>query len=199
MKDDYFADTWAADIDRRIHQFSYFKKNHNDILAAVSLMKKALKQGNKILIFGNGGSAEQSAHFAAELVNKFYNERKALPAIALTTDTASITSIANDIDFNRIFSRQIEALGMPGDIAIGLTTSGKSPNVISALRQARKQGLNTIALCGEYIDHLHSSGLRLDVITSVPCSDTPVIQELHLFILHTWALLVERDFLGGNK
>jgi D-sedoheptulose 7-phosphate isomerase len=183
----------------RIGQFRYFKDHNKRILDAVALMENALKQGNKILIFGNGGSAAQSAHFAAELVNKFYFERKALPAIALTTDTACITSIANDMDFKYLFSRQLEALGKPGDIAIGLTTSGKSPNVIDALQRAGQLHLKTIALCGEYTGHLDTPGLKVDVITSVPSGDTPLIQELHLFILHTWAELIEQDLFGGER
>ena len=197
MSDKSSSDTWSDKIDMRITQYRYFKEHNERILEAEALMEQALKQGHKILVFGNGGSATQAAHFAAELVNKFYFKRKALPAIALTTDTACITSIANDMDYKYVFSRQVEALGTPGDVAVGLTTSGKSPNVLEALRQAREMGLKTIALCGQYTADMETTGI--DVITPVLCGDTPTIQELHLFILHAWAEALELHFRGGDR
>ncbi|MCX6558103.1 MAG: SIS domain-containing protein, partial [Candidatus Aminicenantes bacterium] len=115
---------------------------------AIVGMEKALRCGNKVLVFGNGGSATQSSHFAAELVNKFYFRRRALPALALSSDMANVTSIANDEEFRVVFSRQLEAFAAKGDVALGITTSGRSANVLQALATARKRGLLTIALAG---------------------------------------------------
>ncbi len=124
---------------------------------AISATVKALKAGHKILVFGNGGSAAEAQHFAAELVNRFMRERKAIPAIALTTDTSALTAIANDRSFDKVFSRQIEALGEKGDAAIALTTSGNSPNIIEGLKAAKLKGMLTIALTGESVGKLAST------------------------------------------
>lgn len=159
-------------------------------------MEQALRQGNKILVFGNGGSASQSSHLAAELVNKFYFDRKGLPAIALTTDTANITSIANDSDYRYIFSRQLEALGREDDAAVGITTGGTSANVIEALKAAKKMKMKTIALCGIRTDALKELGT--DVIVDVKSTDTPVVQEMHLFFLHLMAETLEKNIFGGK-
>jgi D-sedoheptulose 7-phosphate isomerase len=191
--------TWTKTIDLRIRQFQHLKDNNQAVLEAVALIENALGNGNKVLVFGNGGSAAQSSHFAAELVNKFYFERKGLPAIALTTDTVALTSIANDTDFKYVFSRQVESLGKPGDIAIGITTSGKSPNVIEALHRAKQFQLKTIALCGNHTGSLDNPALNIDVIIPVPTTDTPLIQEIHLFILHSMADMLERKFFAGDR
>jgi D-sedoheptulose 7-phosphate isomerase len=177
-------------LNDRIHQFEKFKQD-TSLLKSIELMEGALRQGNKILVFGNGGSATQASHFAAELVNKFYFQRKALPALALTTDIATLTSIANDINYDAVFSRQVEALGQVGDVAVGLSTSGKSPNVLQALAKAKDSGLKTVAICGDFIDNLHK--LQIDVIIPIQSHDTPVIQELHLFILHIMAECLEKN------
>ena len=147
----------------------------------VLLLKDTLKE-NKILIYGNGGSATQSSHFAAELVNRFYKDRVALNAIALTTDIANITSIANDYNYTSIFSRQVEAIGNKNDVSIGITTSGKSENVIKGLKVSKEKGLKTIALCGNHTKPLKD--INTDIIISVNNLDTPIIQEIHIFILH---------------
>jgi D-sedoheptulose 7-phosphate isomerase len=191
--------TWTEKIDLRIHLFQDLKTNTGRIFEAAALMENSLKDGNKILIFGNGGSASQSSHFAAELVNKFYFPRAGLPAVALTTDTACLTSIANDMDFKYIFSRQVEALGKPGDIACGLTTSGKSPNVIEAFLKAKQLKMKTIVLCGENILPLDTPGLDIDVIIPVPTADTPLIQEIHLFLLHAMAEMLEKKIFPGDR
>ncbi|UCH98766.1 MAG: SIS domain-containing protein [Candidatus Aminicenantes bacterium] len=182
-----------------MRQLQHFKDNNQRIFEAVELIECSIIQGNKVLVFGNGGSAAQSSHFSAELVNKFYLEREGLPAIALTTDTACLTSIANDMDFKHVFSRQLEALGKPGDIALGLTTSGKSPNVIEAFLKAKQLQMKTIALCGNNTRQLDIPGLNIDAIVSVPSTDTPLIQEMHLFILHTMADMLEQKFFTGDK
>ncbi|MCP5048445.1 MAG: SIS domain-containing protein [bacterium] len=178
-------------LDLRIDAYREFKKDRS-LFEAAALMEEALKKGNKLLVFGNGGSAAQSSHFAAELVNRFYIDRKALPAVSLTADIANLTSIANDSDYKYVFSRQIEALGKPGDVAIGISTSGKSPNVLEALKQSHDMGLKTVALCGPFTDRLHNS--VIDVIISIQADDTPLIQEMHLFVLHMMAELLEKNF-----
>ncbi len=175
-------------IDSRIEQLNNLKKR-GDIFNALETIANSLKKGKKLLVFGNGGSATQASHFAAELVNKFYFERIAVPAIALAADTAILTAIANDTDFKYVFSRQIEAIGQEGDVALGITTSGRSQNVLEALKKAKKMNLITIALCGRNIELLKT--LHLDTIIPVDSDDTPTIQEMHLFILHTMAEALE--------
>lgn len=149
---------------------------------------KSLRDGHKILVFGNGGSAAQAQHFAAELVNRFLRERPPIRAIALTTDSSALTSIANDASFDLVFSRQVEALGDRGDVAIALSTSGNSPNVIEALKKARGKGLVTVAFTGKGGGNLASLP---DFLLAVPSSSTPRIQEAHLFLLHALAQEIE--------
>jgi D-sedoheptulose 7-phosphate isomerase len=199
MNDKANLTSWAVKIDQRVRQFQQVKDHHKPVFVAIALMAAALKQGNKILAFGNGGSASQCSHFVAELVNKFYFQREGLPALALTTDTACLTSIANDMDFKYVFSRQLQALGKPGDIALGLTTSGKSANVIEAFRQADQLQLNTIALCGNHTQELVPPQLNIDAIIAVPAADTPLIQEMHLFILHIMAEILEQEIFRGEQ
>lgn len=151
------------------------------IAAVIAAVVDALGNGRTVFFFGNGGSAADAQHLAAEMVGRFTLERRALPAIALTTDTSILTSIGNDYGFDRIFIRQIQALGRPGDVAIGLSTSGNSPNVLLAIDAARKQGLVTIALTG------HSGGKlgeRVDFCLRVPSSNTARIQESHITLGH---------------
>jgi D-sedoheptulose 7-phosphate isomerase len=153
------------------------------------------ERGHKALIFGNGGSASQAQHLAAELVNKLSVYRRALPAIALTTDTSLLTSISNDLDFSQVFARQIEALGSTGDVAWALSTSGSSPNVIKAVELARKAGLTTVCFVG----HEGSPLARLgDIALSVPSPSTARIQEVHLCAGHAVCELVERHFLQAR-
>ena len=142
---------------------AFFEKKGDNFAKVVHEVTNCLIRNKKILIFGNGGSASQAQHFAAELVNKFLRKRSAIPAIALTTDTSILTSIANDESFDAVFSRQIEALGKKGDIALGLTTSGNSPNIIQAVQTAKRCGLSTIVLTGEgYIrDRIGSFTFRI--------------------------------------
>jgi D-sedoheptulose 7-phosphate isomerase len=155
------------------------------------VMIEALRTGHKILAFGNGGSAAESQHFAAELVNKFQRLGPALPALALTTDTSTLTSIANDLSFDRVFSRQVEALARPGDVALALSTSGKSPNIIEGLKAARAKKAVTVALTGK------GGGLlaaQADFLLDVDSTSTPRIQEVHLFLLHAMAGALEKAF-----
>ncbi len=168
------------------------KKNSELVLKIVQEIISCFEKGNKLLIFGNGGSASQAQHFAAEIVNKFKLYRKALPAIALTTDTSVLTSIGNDLDFDSIFSRQVEALGKKGDVVWGLSTSGSSVNVIKAFDTARKEGLFTVSFSGEEGSRLESLS---DICLTVPSKDTPKIQEVHLCAGHVICDLIEKHYL----
>ena len=169
-------------------QKKFIELETEKIIEVVLLAKKVISKNGKILIFGNGGSAADAQHLAAELVNRFKKERAPLPAIALTTDTSILTAVANDYDFSQIFSKQILALGKKGDIALGISTSGKSSNVISALKVAKEIGLYTVGLSGG------DGGLMKDVcdyLILVPSFETPRIQEGHLLFLHIFSELLE--------
>jgi D-sedoheptulose 7-phosphate isomerase len=167
--------------------FSTRKKQYRD---AVQLQLKTLRQGGKILVFGNGGSASQSQHYAAELVNAFLvKDRTPIPAVALTTDTSALTSIANDRGYDEVFSRQVEALGKPGDAAVALSTSGNSESVIQAVKACRERSIATAAMTGEGGGRL--AGLP-HVLLDVPSTSTPRIQEIHMLLLHLMAEEIER-------
>jgi D-sedoheptulose 7-phosphate isomerase len=153
------------------------------------LISAALSEGNKLLVMGNGGSAADSQHFVAEIVGRFKLERKALPAVALSTDTSILTAIGNDYGFEAIFSRQVEALASPGDIVVGISTSGNSPNVLSALKVARERGCHTIGLLGKDGGSIKAA---CDLALVVPTTDTPRIQEGHITIIHIVCDLVEK-------
>ena len=165
----------------------------DQLIACVEQVVKCFQQDNKIIIFGNGGSAADAQHMAAEFVNRFLIDRRPLPALALTTDSSIITSIGNDFSYDDIFLKQLQAFGQKGDIAFGISTSGNSPNVISALQEARKKGLYTVALTGG--DGGKIKGL-VDILLNVPCSHTPHIQECHLWIEHMVCLLVDELMFG---
>lgn len=137
----------------------------------------ALQHGNKILFFGNGGSAADAQHLATELTVRFKNNRRALPALSLATDTSALTAIGNDLGFDHLFSRQIEALGNAGDLAIGISTSGQSPNILKAFEEARNKKIITVALTGEGGQHLHN---QVDILIQVPCLTVARIQEMHI-------------------
>ena len=158
---------------------------------AAKLCIDSLKNGNKILIFGNGGSAADAQHIAAELVGRYKTERKGLPAIALTTDTSAITSIANDYGYLHIFDRQVEALANKGDVLIGISTGGGSANVISALKLANDLDCKTIGLSGKGGGEFNS---LCDVNIIVPSEDTPRIQEMHIVIGHAICHLIDQEF-----
>lgn len=153
---------------------------------------KYINKNNKILIAGNGGSDADAQHFAAELVGRFQMNRRALPCIALTTDTSNLTAIGNDFGFKNIFARQIEALGNAGDIFIGISTSGNSENIIAAIEQAKKKNLITVGLLGRDGGKIAKIA---DYSVIVPHDVTARIQEAHIFILHYWADCIERGIL----
>ena len=170
--------------------------NIEEVVEAARIIIDCLKEGGKLLIFGNGGSAADAQHLAAEFVGRFKLERKALGAIALTTDTSILTALGNDYGFDTIFSRQIEALGRAGDVAIGISTSGNSPNVLSAIKMAKKKRLKTIGLTGEDGGKLKN---EVDLCLCAPTTDTAHIQEVHITVGHILCHLAEQALFGEGK
>jgi D-sedoheptulose 7-phosphate isomerase len=155
----------------------------------------AFRQGHRLLLFGNGGSAGDAQHIAAELVGRFYLERRALPAEALTVNTSALTALANDYAYELIFARQVEALGNPGDVAIGISTSGNSPNVVEGLRMAKKIGMLTIGLTGAGGGKMKT---ECDYCLCVPSKDTPRIQESHILLGHIICDLIEKNLFATD-
>jgi D-sedoheptulose 7-phosphate isomerase len=175
-------------------------RNLADIREAITTAGKqlaaTLRNGGKLLICGNGGSAADSQHFAAEIVGRFARERSAWPAIALSTNTSVITAVANDYSFNDIFARQVEGLGCTGDLLIGISTSGNSENVIRAAKMAREKNIAVIALLGKKSGQLSTFA---DLTIHAPSTSTPRIQEAHVFILHVWAEMLENNLCDGKE
>lgn len=163
---------------------------HSALLQAARAIGAAHAAGGRTLIFGNGGSAADAQHMAAELVNRFQRERSAIAAIALTTDASIVTSIGNDRGFEHVFARQVEALGRPGDVALGISTSGASPNVLRGLEAGRRRGLTTIALTGRDGGEI---GRMADIHINVPGEATARVQEVHATLIHAVCELVEND------
>ncbi|MFC1900282.1 SIS domain-containing protein [Chloroflexota bacterium] len=169
-------------------------QNQADIIAeAAEMILKAYRAGKKVLLAGNGGSAADAQHIAAELVNRFLKDRKALSAISLSTDTSILTAISNDYGFDGVFSRQIEALGDEGDVLLAITTSGASPNILKAIEEAHNRGMTVIVLTGEKGESLKS---KAEIVIAVPSVETPKIQETHITIGHIICLLVEEGLFG---
>ncbi len=163
------------------------------IAEMAALLADTFKKGNKLLIMGNGGSAADSQHFAAEIVGRFKMERRGLPAIALSTDTSILTAVGNDYGFEAVFRRQVEALAVAGDLVIGISTSGNSPNVRSALELARQQGCRTAALLGRDGGSIRGG---CDLALVVPSNDTPRVQEGHALIIHIVCDLLEKELFS---
>ena len=152
----------------------------------------ALRSGNKLLIIGNGGSAADAQHIAAEIVGRYKQDRPAYAAIALTTDTSALTAIANDYGFEQVFARQVEGLGQRGDVLLALSTSGRSPNILAALRAARARGLVTIGFTGAKGEALRAC---CDHLLVAPSDDTPVVQQIHLTIAHAICDEIEQTMM----
>jgi len=171
------------------------RENADKIIEAVQLIAQAFREGKKVLLFGNGGSATDASHIAAEFVNRFLMERPPLPAIALNTDSAVLTSISNDYDYSQVFSKQLAALGHEGDVVIGISTSGNSPNVLKAIEVAKRNGMRTVVLTG-------GTGGRLaklaDITFIVPTKITARIQETHVTLGHTICQLVDEELFGSQ-
>jgi len=158
-----------------------------------NLIVNALKNGNKVLLFGNGGSAADAQHIAAELTGRYKSERQALPAIALTTDTSALTAISNDYGYDSVFARQLEAFASSGDVAIGISTSGNSSNVINAIKLAKDKGCICIGLSGNSGGEMNE---LCDINLIVPSSNTPRIQEMHIFMGHSICQIIDDSFKG---
>ena len=165
------------------------------VVAVADVLLAAFGSGGKALIFGNGGSAADAQHFACELVGRFLRERRALPAMALTADTTAVTAIANDYGFERVFVRQIEAHGRPGDVAVGISTSGQSANVLAGLQYAKSRGLKTVAFTGGNGGPI---GAVVDVHVNVPHDLTPRVQEVHRTLIHAVCEVVEQQIDGNG-
>jgi len=185
------------DSSARVKQ-QFAKENADVIMEVVGLIAQTFTRGNKVLLFGNGGSATDASHIAGEFVNRFLLERPGLPAIALGTDMAVVTSIANDYDYSEIFAKQVKALGQEGDVAIGISTSGSSPNVVKGIIAARDLGIKTVVMTGN-----KNKGGKLaamaDYAFVVPSSETPRIQETHITLGHVICQLVDETLFGGAK
>jgi D-sedoheptulose 7-phosphate isomerase len=166
----------------------YFGEQGEEVLAAARLLVEVFKNGGKVLIFGNGGSAADAQHLAAEFVNRFQVERPPLAALALTTDTSILTAVANDYDFKQVFAKQVRALGRPGDLAWGISTSGNSPNVVAGLDAARELSMKTLAFSGRDGGPVAAAA---DLALTVPSRNTPRVQEVHITIGHVLCDLVD--------
>ncbi len=169
----------------------------NQIIEAGEIILEAVKKGNKILTCGNGGSAADAQHFAAELLIRYNKERPSVPAIALSSDASAVTAASNDYGYDYVFSRQVEGLGKPGDILIGITTSGNSKNVHKAFETAKERGLKTICLNGKTGGTMNE--LELDSNLIIPSNTTARIQESHINIIHIWCELIDHVIYKVNE
>lgn len=177
---------------------SFARSGAETLVRLAETVIRAMRAGNKLLIFGNGGSAADAQHVAAEFVNRFLINRRPLPALALTTDSSVLTSIGNDFSYDLVFVKQIQALGRPGDVALGISTSGTSPNVLQALATARELGLGTAALIGGLCPPSAELLAAAELILQVPSAFTPHIQEAHLWAEHLLCEMVEKELCGAG-
>lgn len=187
---------FAASLEAKQHTLATMGPR---IVQAAAHLAERLRQGNKILVCGNGGSAADAQHFAAELVNRFEIERPGLAAIALTTDSSALTSIANDYAFDQIFARQVRALGRPGDVLLAISTSGNSPNILTAMAAARELGLSTVALTGRDGGRMAGRRGEGDLEIRVAAAATARIQETHILIIHCLCDLVDQQLFGEER
>jgi D-sedoheptulose 7-phosphate isomerase len=171
----------------------------NDVVAAATIMTNALLADRKILCCGNGGSAADAQHFSSELLNRFERERPGLPAMALTTDSSTITSISNDYNFDSIFSKQVSALGQQGDILLAISTSGNSPNILESVKAAHQRQMRCVILTGDTGGELNSIIDENDVIISVPAKLTARVQEIHIIVIHCLCDLIDTQLLGPEE
>jgi D-sedoheptulose 7-phosphate isomerase len=174
----------------------FIKENLDMVVEVAKLLSDTFNRGNKLILFGNGGSATDASHIAGEFVNRLKKERPGLPAITLNTDVAILTSIANDYDFSEIFARQMKVFAQEGDVAIAISTSGNSPNVLRAVDVAKKKKLKTIAFTGARGDKLAA---KADYAFSIPSSNTPRIQEAHITLGHVLCQMVEEILFEAHR
>jgi len=182
-------------IEDSINLKRYLQEEAKTLVAIAKVLTQAFQNGNKVLLFGNGGSAADAQHIACELAGKFYQERDPLPAIALTANTSSLTAIANDFGYIEVFAHQLRGLVKKGDVAIGISTSGHSPNVLRGIEEAKSCGAITIAFTGEGGELAQMA----DQVLSIPSQDTPRIQEAHITAGHIICYLVEEALFGNEK
>ncbi|MEN8199348.1 MAG: SIS domain-containing protein [Thermodesulfobacteriota bacterium] len=175
---------------------AFVHESTKEIVDLACQMVITFRQNGKVLIFGNGGSAADAQHMAAELVNRFLINRRPLAAIALTTDTSNITAIGNDFSFDEIFSKQVQALGRPEDLALGISTSGGSVNVIKGIEMAKEIGMRTAVLTGGKTGDGGELGRIADLVLNVPTDKTQHIQEVHIWAEHVLCELVEEEIFG---
>jgi D-sedoheptulose 7-phosphate isomerase len=192
---DRVKQTFAASIDTKLQAKELLTR---PVTAAAEVMVQSLLAEGKILACGNGGSAGDSQHFSSELLNRFERERPSLPAIALTTDTSTLTSIANDYSYVEIFSKQIRALGREGDVLLAISTSGNSPNVLEAVKVAHQRGMKVVALTGSTGGKMHELLQPDDVEICVPSVVTARIQEVHLLVIHCLCDLIDTQLFGSE-
>jgi D-sedoheptulose 7-phosphate isomerase len=179
-------------VQESIHlKTAFFDKEMDHVLAQAQDLVERLRRGCKVLVCGNGGSAADAQHFAAELTGRYLKERRALAAIALTTDTSALTAIGNDYSYDYIFARQVEALGRPGDVLVGISTSGNSANVIAAVESARALGVRTVGILGRDGGRLAN---LVDDALIVPSQVTARIQEIHEMVFHFWCEALDEAF-----
>ena len=173
----------------------FVNENVDKIIEVVQLIAQAFREGRKVILFGNGGSATDASHIAAEFVNRFLMERPPLPALALNTDAAVLTSISNDYDYSQVFSKQLAALGHEGDVVIGISTSGNSPNIIKALDVAKKNGMKTVVLTGGTGGKMANLA---DYTFIVPTKVTARVQETHITLGHAICQMVDEELFGNS-
>ena len=176
---------------------AFVRESTDDLLRLADWIRETFADGGKLLIFGNGGSAADAQHLAAEFVNRFLINRRPLPALALTTDSSVLTSIGNDFSFDQVFVKQVQALGRPEDLALGISTSGTSANVVKGMQAAREIGMRTAALTGGTVRPGGDLATLCDLVLNVPADATPHIQETHLWIEHVLCEIVEKQMFGS--
>ena len=190
MNLDAIIATFQASIDTK-QALINDKKRLEGLLEVAKVASSTIKAGHKIMLCGNGGSAADSQHIAAELIGRFEKERRSMAAIALTTDTSALTAIGNDYGYDQVFARQVEGLGQSGDLLIGISTSGNSKNVVKAMEVAQSKGIRTVALVGDKPEGAMQT--IADYVLAAPSTNTARIQECHILIMHTLCQLVESE------
>jgi len=195
MKKFHLKELYQKEIQNHIQSTNLFLENNFDEFKKfLDFCIKSIKKGNKIILFGNGGSAADAQHIATELVVRYKKNRKSIPAISLSTDTSTLTAIGNDFSFNRIFSRQIESIGKNGDVAVGISTSGKSPNILNALDLAKRKKIISVLLTKKNYPNKKKINRITDIVLGVPAKETARVQELHILLGHLLCAALDESF-----
>ena len=195
MKKFDLKELYQKEIQNHIQSTNLFLENNFDEFKKfLDFCIKSIKKGNKIILFGNGGSAADAQHIATELVVRYKKNRKSIPAISLSTDTSTLTAIGNDFSFNRIFSRQIESIGKNGDVAVGISTSGKSPNILNALDLAKRKKIISVLLTKKNYPNKRKINRITDIVLGVPAKETARVQELHILLGHLLCAALDESF-----